>query len=138
MKQVIVIRKKYPSPNGGETKSVRSGKMAAQASHASMKIFFDRIVSQHIDGDSLVLSMRVPANMVEWINGQFAKIVVGVETEEDLLSVYNSALGAGLPSCIIQDAGRTEFGGVSTMTAVAIGPADDTEIDKITGHLSLM
>lgn len=138
MKQVIVIRKKFPSLDGKETRSVRSGKLAAQASHASMKIFFDRIISQHIDGDNLVLKIQVPANMADWINGQFAKIVVGVDTEAELLSVYHAALRANIPSCIIQDAGRTEFNGVSTMTAVAIGPANDEEIDKITGHLSLM
>lgn len=37
----------------------------------------------------------------------------------------------------ITDVGRTEFNGVPTITALAIGPNKSEDIDKITGHLKL-
>ena len=45
---------------------------------------------------------------------------------------------ANLPNAVITDIGKTEFGGVPTVTAMAIGPADSDEINKITGHLKLL
>ena len=39
---------------------------------------------------------------------------------------------------IVTDAGNTEFNGIQTKTAVAIGPWDDSEIDKITASLKLL
>jgi PTH2 family peptidyl-tRNA hydrolase len=38
---------------------------------------------------------------------------------------------------LVQDAGLTEFGGVPTYTAVAIGPDYDDRIDPVTGDLEL-
>jgi len=55
-----------------------------------------------------------------------------------LLFIHSAAEIAGLPCSLIQDAGFTEFNGVPTYTAVAIGPAQATEIDKITGLLKLL
>ena len=43
------------------------------------------------------------------------------------------ARDAGLPTALIRDAGHTEFGGVPTLTACAIGPARVEDIDPITG-----
>tara|TARA_Y100000310_G_C20530244_1_gene738066 strand:- start:128 stop:259 length:132 start_codon:yes stop_codon:yes gene_type:complete len=38
---------------------------------------------------------------------------------------------------MITDAGNTEFGGIPTNTAVAVGPAKSDEIDKITKNGSV-
>jgi hypothetical protein len=35
-------------------------------------------------------------------------------------------------TALIQDAGLTEFGGVPTYTALAIGPDEDAKIDELT------
>jgi peptidyl-tRNA hydrolase len=44
VKQVIVMRTKFPHPTkNGEFIKPRRGKMIAQACHASLKIFFDRM-----------------------------------------------------------------------------------------------
>ena len=83
--------------------------------------------------DLLVRSMHR-----EWITGLHTKICVGVSSEQGLQDVYDRAKSAGLPCSIITDAGKTEFGGVPTKTAVAVGPAEASLIDAITGTLSLL
>ena len=45
---------------------------------------------------------------------------------------------AGLPCSLIRDAGLTEFAGVPTLTAVAVGPAELSKVDAITSHLKLL
>ena len=55
-------------------------------------------------------------------------------TEEELLELFKKAKGLKLKAHIITDAGRTEFNGVPTKTALAIGPNKANEIDKITGN----
>lgn len=128
VKQVIVVRTAYPDGKGG-TFGLRTGKIAAQVAHASMKVFFDR-------RDSLEtghLLVPLTPSMVDWVGGSFAKIVLGVPSEEDLFAVQRAAQAAGLPCAMIRDNGNTEFHGVPTYTCVAIGPAEAEEIDKITG-----
>ena len=114
MKQVIVLRKDL---------NMRKGKMVAQGAHASMKATLENI--DHPD-------------VKEWLNGRFTKIVVSVPDEKELFEIFNSAREAKLVCSLIKDAGLTEFDGVATYTAVAVGPADDKEVDKITGHLKLL
>ena len=72
-----------------------------------------------------------------WLNGIFTKICLSVDSEEELLKIYNS-IPTEIPSVLITDSGLTEFNGVPTNTCIGIGPWDSDEIDKITGHLKLL
>jgi len=126
IKQVIVIRKDL---------NMRKGKAIAQGSHASMKVFFDNI--EYCDNGEMKITSITP-EAEEWINGIFTKICVGVNSEEELLDVYQQAKDAGQMCSLIQDVGLTEFDGIPTYTAVAIGPGKGEEIDKITGQLKLL
>jgi peptidyl-tRNA hydrolase, PTH2 family len=72
------------------------------------------------------------------MTGMFKKIVVGANSLQELLDAYQAAKDAGLPCSLIEDNGLTEFGGVATVTACAIGPANDEEVDKITGKFTLL
>ena len=83
------------------------GKMSAQAAHAS------------------------------WKNQGMKKVILGVETEKELLKLRQDAEDSGLIVAIIADAGRTELA-PGTVTAVGIGPADEEKIDRVTGHLKLI
>jgi len=114
MKQVIVIRKDL---------KMRTGKAIAQGAHASMKATLENI--DHPD-------------VIEWLSGKFTKIAVSVNSEEELIEIYNNAKEAGLVCSLILDAGLTEFGGVPTYTAVGVGPSSYEKIDLITGHLKLL
>lgn len=152
VKQVIVMRKKFPDGNGGMRK-LRTGKMIAQGAHASMKAIINKMFRYDAISDmdlyesykrselqwhELKLRIDNGSPMDEWINGSFTKVCVGVDTEEELMELYTKASSARLPCAIIEDSGLTEFNGVPTRTCIAIGPARSEDIDPITGHLSLL
>lgn len=137
-KQVIVIRKDL---------KMRKGKIAAQAAHASLKACFSfaRFVEsqqtdergKHNRKKELILDITDPT-MNEWWSNRFKKVVVYVNSEEELLKIYEEARLNHLPCSLIRDAGDTEFHGVPTFTAVAIGPHKEEHIDPITGELPLL
>lgn len=136
-KQVIVVRKDL---------NMRKGKMCAQSAHASMAAILNLGSTVWVDEDlggsgSRPDFYQIPLNnpaLVDWLLGRFTKICVSVDSEQELLDVHQKAKDAGLICSLIQDAGLTEFGGVPTYTTVAIGPAESSNIDKITGHLKLL
>jgi len=113
IKQVIIVRNDL---------KIRKGKTAVQAAHASLSAYLCTLNQEDIK--------------VWEATGQ-TKICVQVDSEEELHDVYNKALEASLPCSLIKDAGRTEFK-EPTYTAVAIGPADNKQIDIITKHLKLL
>lgn len=125
---------------------VRKGKIAAQCAHASLKVILDLMInkSRDFDDDGTPWNMQPMLNYEQdsdldiWLSGKFTKIVVRVESEQELLDVYNKAKDAGLLCSLIQDAGDTEFHGVPTYTAVAVGPASSDKLQPITGHLKLL
>jgi PTH2 family peptidyl-tRNA hydrolase len=122
-KQVIVMRKDL---------NMRKGKLVAQGAHASMGAILS-LCKQ--DGDRLVLEMDERTK--PWLTGRFKKICVYVNSEQELLEIYNTALTNGLVCSIIKDSGLTEFHGVPTLTAVAVGPDREDKIDTVTKHLPL-
>lgn len=131
VKQVIVIRKDL---------KMRKGKMVAQGAHASMKAILDQgyaDLDEFEDGGSVFI-LPMSQDMEDWLAGLFTKICVGVDSEEELRNIYEQAIDAKLPCSLIKDSGRTEFDGVATFTAVAVGPARNEEVDKITKHLKLL
>jgi PTH2 family peptidyl-tRNA hydrolase len=152
-KQVIVVRKLYPDGKGGLRK-IRSGKIASQAAHASM-IWLSRRVCEaasppleHIVGKmSAYPGVKYTNNFNDlgftteerdWLTGKFTKIVLGVDTEEELIALHQKALDAGLTSHIVTDSGLTEFDGEPTNTAIAIGPHSANRIEGLTKGLSLL
>lgn len=136
-KQVVVMRKKYLNSKG-ETFSLRRGKEIAQASHASMAFLTKRIKNSWINKlFPFYYLIKLNTVQLEWINSSFAKVCLIVETEEELLNIYEKAKQANLEVHLITDSGRTEFDGVPTNTCLAIGPDESTKIDQITGNLKL-
>ena len=126
VKQVIVIRKDL---------KMRRGKEIAQGSHAAMEFLVSRLRAC-IESD---LTTSVALSDVErfWIVHGMAKVCLQVNSEQALIACHEKARQQGLNSCLIQDSGRTEFGGVPTFTACAIGPDEADRIDPVTGDLSL-
>jgi PTH2 family peptidyl-tRNA hydrolase len=123
-KQVIVLRKDL---------NMRKGKMVAQGAHASMRAILNLA---RREGDQLIIPLD--ARNEPWLCGRFKKICVSVNSERELLELHKQALDAHIITSLIQDAGLTEFGGVPTYTAVAIGPDLGEKVDQLTGHLALL
>lgn len=129
-KQVIVMRTDL---------NMRKGKMAAQASHASMAVLLDMM---EVEYGQLYeqRSLKIPYGtaLEAWLGGPFKKICVGIDSEEALQDLYERVQEANIPVARIIDSGLTEFGGVKTLTCIAIGPDYPENIDPFTNHLKLL
>ncbi len=118
-KQVIAVRTDI---------KMSKGKTAVQVAHAAVE----------------AVLLIIDSGRSEWMHwlrlwrlqGQ-KKIAVKVDSEQELLKVYQDALRLGLPASLIADAGLTELP-PGTRTAVAVGPAPVKLVDRITGRLKLL
>lgn len=117
-KQVIIVRKDL---------GMRKGKIAAQVAHAS--------IAAILPTNQLTIT---DDKVIKWLNSDSTKIVVSVDSEDELLSIYDIAKEKGLLCSLIQDKGFTEFNRVLTYTCVAIGPDNIDTVDSITSTLKLM
>jgi PTH2 family peptidyl-tRNA hydrolase len=72
-----------------------------------------------------------------WLNEGQKKVVVKVIGEDELRKLQEQAKKEGLPNELIQDAGLTELP-PGTSTVLAIGPAPNELVDKITRDLPLL
>jgi peptidyl-tRNA hydrolase, PTH2 family len=124
IKQVIVVRKDL---------NMRKGKLAAQVAHASMKF-----LTENFRDDTNFLTVELARVERNWLADGFAKVVVSVNSEQELLDLIAQARVAGIKVKEIVDLGRTEFHGVPTLTCAAFGPDEAEKIDEITGKLSLL
>jgi peptidyl-tRNA hydrolase, PTH2 family len=125
-KQVILIRRDL---------RMRRGKEIAQGAHASMAFLTSRMRS--VAGASGEVVVALKPQELDWITRGMAKVCLKVNSEEELLERHAQARANGIESHLIRDSGRTEFDGVATLTACAIGPDESECIDRITGELTL-
>lgn len=98
------------------------GKIAAQAAHAAV---------------AAALASRGGADFRAWLRDGQPKVVLRASSEEQLDALAAQARAAGLPVQVIYDAGRTQVT-EGTPTCCAIGPAEASRIDAITGELPLL
>lgn len=144
-KFVVVMRLKYPDGRGGTMKP-RTGKLIAQGMHAVTKLFKDRLNAAMKDsrGPECFMDesgsfdflgfLGIPEIMWEWLNSHEPKIVLKVNSEQELMNIHQDAINANIESHLIRDLGLTEFDGPQ-FTCVGIGPGEAETIDAITGHL---
>jgi len=101
------------------------GKLAVQVAHASVEAVLE-CMGHQVWRDWLY----------RWREQGMKKIVVKGGGEKDLVQIYTRCREEGLPCSIVRDAGRTELE-PGTLTAVGVGPAPSTLVDRITGSLAL-
>jgi len=132
IKQVILVRKDL---------GMNKGKVAAQVAHASMGAFlksFQRYGFE--DGDNIqgiMVNYLDHPEVQEWLEGSFAKVVLAVNSEEELKAYHEIAAKAGLNCAYIEDNGTTVFNGVKTPTCLGVGPAKAEVLDVIFNQLKL-
>lgn len=122
VKQVIVWRHDL---------GCRLGKKMSQAGHAALADLSNAIRNS-VDAEGNVSFKLSPAQH-EWYLTNFRKIVLRVDSEDDLMLLYSRAQELGLPVELIIDSGLTEWD-QPTKTCIAIGPEEDSKIDALTGE----
>ncbi|KAK4384742.1 Peptidyl-tRNA hydrolase 2, mitochondrial [Sesamum angolense] len=99
------------------------GKIAAQCSHATLGLY-KKILN------------RAPKSLGRWEMCGQVKVVVKVESEDDMLVLQERANSLNLPTHITIDAGRTQIAPNSRTVMAILGPAD--LVDDVTGGLKLL
>ena len=97
------------------------GKAAAQAAHASI----------------LSYDLATMRDRKEWKEQGQKKVVLKVNTLDEIYTLKYESEKLSLPVAIVEDAGLTEIP-PGTVTAIGIGPANADEIDKVTKDLDLI
>jgi PTH2 family peptidyl-tRNA hydrolase len=112
MKQVMIVRTDL---------KMRKGKIAAQCCHGSIGAY-----------------KKSPADKIKkWENEAYAKVVLKVQTLDELTELKKRADEKGIANYLVVDAGRTQIP-TSSVTVLALGPDDDEIIDEVTGDLKLL
>lgn len=111
-KLLIVMRRDLALP---------AGKAIAQGAHAAS--WAEKHVQKH-DPDSIKA----------WDSQGCTKIVLGVDTEAELLALADKLTAAGARPSMVRDLGRTVVE-AGTLTCIGVGPLPADTLDPITGHL---
>jgi PTH2 family peptidyl-tRNA hydrolase len=114
-KQAIVVRQDL---------HMSKGKTSAQAAHASVSSMMET-------------RKRKPDWVSNWFMEGQKKIILKVNSMEELLDAKKRAELERIPNSLISDAGLTELD-PGTTTCLGIGPAPSDLIDKVTGGLKLL
>jgi len=111
-KQVILVRRDL---------KMSAGKISAQVAHASTEAAFKS------DEEKIKT----------WRKEGMKKIVLRVESEEDLLNMEKLANKFKLVNTLIRDAGKTQLD-PGTITCLGIGPDKEENINKVSGKLKVL
>jgi len=130
VKQVIVIRRDL---------GMRRGKEVAQGAHASAAWLARRLHRDSAQGNRTHAWYSGWFTEAEclWMKGSFTKVVCQVADEQALRDVAQDAMSNGVLCHMITDAGKTEFHGEPTLTALAVGPDYADVVDMVTSNLKL-
>ncbi len=114
IKQVIILRKDL---------RMSKGKAAAQASHAAV-------------ASALKSKLEKTKEFTLWWNTGQKKVILAVDSEEELLNLEQKLKSTGVILVKIDDAGRTQLP-PNTTTALGIGPHAQKNVEEITSFLRL-
>ena len=111
-KQVIILRSDI---------GMSTGKKCVQCCHACLGAY-----------------KKVDKSIIKkWESEGQKKVVLEVETEEEILKFYNRIKKEKITCFLVEDAGLTEIE-PGTITTLGIGPEKEEVLDKITGKLKLV
>ena len=111
-KQCILVREDLKLPKG---------KMCVQVAHAAVSAY----------------EWAKPAVQEAWKREGQKKIVLKVNSLQELFRYKEEARRMDIPTALIEDAGLTTVP-PGTITALGMGPAEADRLDRIVGQLKLM
>ncbi len=111
-KQCILVREDLKLPKG---------KMCVQVAHAAVSAY----------------EWARPAVQEAWKREGQKKIVLKVNSLQELFQYKEEARRMDIPTALIEDAGLTTVP-PGTITALGMGPAEADRLDRIVGQLKLM
>jgi len=114
-KMVLVVR--------GELR-LTAGKAAVQAAHAAVMLYQQA-------------EKRGAGALDAWLREGQRKIALVVPTLDELEALERAARGRGIATVWVEDAGFTEVP-PGTRTCLGLGPAPTSDLDPLTGSLSLL
>jgi PTH2 family peptidyl-tRNA hydrolase len=97
------------------------GKKCAQTAHASL--------GSYKKTDKKVVK--------KWESEGQKKVVLKVDSEKEILDLYEKIKREKIPCFLVEDAGLTELE-PGTITALGIGPEKEEVLNRITGRLKLL
>ncbi|EAT40095.1 AAEL008145-PA [Aedes aegypti] len=130
---MMTVLRKLISTVAGPTKMVlvvrsdlglRKGKIASQCAHAAV-LCYNRSASVN------------QAKLNLWLSEGQPKIVVKVESLEEMEEIARRARSKHVVAEIVRDAGRTQVN-CGTETVLGLGPDSCDVIDSLAGHLKLL
>jgi PTH2 family peptidyl-tRNA hydrolase len=150
MKMALVVRRDL---------KMGQGKIAAQCAHAAVGVI-DEIyeakakeerksgkqdasaaAAADTGGAAAAATLTTAGRHLTWLQAWrasgAAKVVLQVETEAELMAIFDAARKAELPCTYIRDAGRTQIA-AGSKTVAAVGPAPVSRVDQVTGKLRLL
>jgi PTH2 family peptidyl-tRNA hydrolase len=134
-KQIIVVRRDL---------KMKHGKMAAQVAHAAMSFLTregrvgwqaDMLNDVFMNDDDAIDKHN--GAIRDWLANSFTKVVLGVDSEEELREILAKAEESGVMAHLVVDNGRTVFNNILTPTCLALGPDWNEALDELVGHLKL-
>ncbi|SPP75934.1 probable peptidyl-tRNA hydrolase 2 [Drosophila guanche] len=103
------------------------GKTASQCAHAAVMCYQNAAQG----------SAEQSATLQRWCRMGQPKVVLRVESFEQLNNLERQAQKANVVSALVRDAGRTQID-PGTATVLGLGPASGAELDKLIAHLKLL
>jgi PTH2 family peptidyl-tRNA hydrolase len=134
-KQVIVVRRDL---------KMKHGKMAAQVAHAAMSFLTregrvgwqaDMLNDVFMNDDDSIDKHNDAIR--DWLANSFTKVVLGVDSEDELRELEAKAIEADVMAHLVIDNGKTVFHGKRTATCLALGPDWNEALDELVEHLKL-
>lgn len=134
-KQIIVVRRDL---------KMKHGKMASQVAHAAMSFLtregrvgwhHDMLNDVFMNDDDSIDKHN--GAIRDWLANSFAKVILGVDSEEELREIEEKAVENGIMAHLVVDNGRTVFNNIPTPTCLALGPDWNENLDELVRHLKL-
>lgn len=114
-KMVIAVRKDL---------DLGKGKIGSQVAHAAVSC-------------ALYAEKHDKKAFSEWMRQGQRKVVVRVDSLDEIYALKSRAESLGITHSLITDAGKTQVD-PETVTCIGLGPAEEEVLDQLTGSFSLL